>query len=179
MDQILLVTKFQFHSSYSEGRVWCYLAPQLIRTKHAALCLHLHIKYSRRVKVKAIKESCWKSTCVVWIILLAMLYLSLSHFDIIPFHHTENVSCVLFTYKWNPQCLNAEHAGHLLASTTWCLNNWSRTEPSLSSSFQKWLEHMTQYVHFRARLLGILFYCFESVYLLMTWWLFSFLLMRR
>ena len=157
--QVVLKTRFSV----------LYLAPELVRTEHAALFLHLHIKYNRRVKVEVIKESCWKSTCVGWIILLAMLYLSLSHFGIIPFHCIENMSCSC------SQCLNVGHTEHLLA---WCLTeqNWTisvKQHPEIES------KQVSQYVPFAARLLGILFYCYESVYLLMTWWFYSFPLEAR
>lgn len=75
------------------------------------------------------KESCWKSTCVVWITPLAMLYLSLSHFAIIPSHRMENVSCILFTSRWNPS--RPYRASPRLGVSL--KQNWA----PLSGSFQK------------------------------------------
>lgn len=75
------------------------------------------------------KESCWKSTCVVWITPLAMLYLSLSHFAIIPSHRMGNVSCVLFTSRWNP--FQPHRASPRLGVSL--KQDWA----PLSSSFQK------------------------------------------
>lgn len=121
---------FQFHSNYSEGRVaamdW---APELLITKYAALYLRLPMRDSKRVWV--LDKPCWTTTCVVWIIPLAVLYLSLSHFDIIPFHHVENVSWLLFTYKWNAQSANLGHTEHLFPRAAWHL-----TETELSHLHQ-------------------------------------------
>lgn len=134
MDQILLCDQISVPLELFWWQGLVVLVPELIRTKHAALCLQLHIKCSTRVKVMVIKESCWKSACAVWIILLAMLCLSVSHFDISPFHHMENMSCVLFAYKWNP--LVSEHGPYRTSLRLYGLIcHWSRTKPSLLSSF--------------------------------------------
>lgn len=107
-----------------------YLVPELIRTKHAVLCLHLRIKMQQKSQDNkgALQEkhvlyesSCWPCSVTLWY-----------H----PFSWCgEHVLCLVRLQMKSSVSKHGTYRTSLTYYNLMC--HWGRTEPSLSSSFQK------------------------------------------
>lgn len=147
-----------------------YLVPELIRTKHAALCLHLRIKMQQKSqgnkgalqeKPVLYESSCWLCSVTLWYHpfsscgehVLCLVHLQMK--SSVSKHGTYRTS---LTY-YNLMCHWRQNRLYQVASR----NRQQTSEPMCTSRGQAFL------IFF--------FLCSESVSI--SWWLFSFLLRRH
>lgn len=90
-----------------------------------------------------------------------MLYLSLSHFAISPFHRMGSMSCVLLTSKWNPDLTTQS------ITPTWCLTE-AGLNPLCQAASRNRQQTSETICALWGRLLRILFHGYK----LMAWWFF-------